>query len=56
MPNGDSIVTVGDLVDMESQVHHILKVMGDINQLRIGDVRTHGGSGRHPKKSELRET
>ena len=53
MPNGDSIVNLGDLVEMESQGHLILKVAGEINQLGIGDVRTCGRREWRSKKSEL---
>ena len=55
MPNGDSTANVGDLVEMESQDHPILRVIGEINKLGIGDVRTRGGCGQHSKKSELYE-
>ena len=40
---------------MEMESHLILKVAGEINQLGIGAVRTDGGRGRHPRKSELIE-
>ena len=53
MPNGDNTVTAGDLVEMESQVHHILNVTGEVNQLGIDNVRTCGGRGGHFWKSEL---
>ena len=53
MPNGDSTTNVGDLVEMESQVHLILQVAGEINHLEIGDVRTDRGRGRHPRKFKL---
>ena len=46
MSNGDSTANVGDLVEMESQVHLILK-------FGIGDMRVCGGRGRHSRKSEL---
>ncbi|GFZ06698.1 hypothetical protein Acr_18g0008680 [Actinidia rufa] len=49
MPNGDSTANVGDLVEMESQT-------GEIDQLRIGDVRTYGGRGRHFRNSEFRSS
>ena len=55
MPNGVSTATVGDLVEIKSQVHPILKVEGKINQLRIGDVRTCGGCERYSQKSEIIE-
>ncbi|GFZ01599.1 pfkB-like carbohydrate kinase family protein [Actinidia rufa] len=40
---------------MESQIHPILKVTGEINRLETGDVRTYGGRGRHSRKFELSE-
>ena len=55
MPIGDSTTNVGDLVEMESQGHLILKVTGEMDKVGIGDVRTHGGCGRHSRKSELSE-
>ena len=55
MSNGDSTANVGDLLEMEYQDHLILKVAGQINQLEIGDVRTDGGRGRHPRKSKFIE-
>ncbi|GFZ05449.1 hypothetical protein Acr_17g0010210 [Actinidia rufa] len=50
MPNGDNIANVGDLMEMESQGHLIVRVMGEMDP--IGDVRTHG---EYSKKSELNE-
>ena len=55
MPNGDNTVNVGDLVEMKSQDHLILRVPGEIDQLGIGDMRTGGGRGRYFRKSELIE-
>ena len=40
-------------MEMESQAHPILEVASKINHLGIGDVRTDGGRGRHPRKFEL---
>ena len=31
MSNGDNTTNVGDLVEMESKVHLILKMMGEVN-------------------------
>ncbi|GFZ11288.1 hypothetical protein Acr_22g0006860 [Actinidia rufa] len=53
MPNGDSTTNVGDLVGMESQGYPILRVTGEIDKLRIGNVRTYGGRGRHSRNSKF---
>ena len=55
MPNGDSIANVGDLVEMESQVHLILRVTGEVGKIVIGDVRSHVECGWHSRKSEFNE-
>ncbi|GFY93892.1 hypothetical protein Acr_09g0003380 [Actinidia rufa] len=51
--NRDSTANVGDLMEMESKGHPILRVTDEIDKLRIGDVRTRGGCGQHFRKSEL---
>ncbi|GFZ09511.1 hypothetical protein Acr_21g0001100 [Actinidia rufa] len=56
MPNGDSTANVEDLVEMESQGYPIREVAGEINQFRIGNMRTVGGRGLHSWKSELIKT
>ncbi|GFY81555.1 hypothetical protein Acr_01g0013640 [Actinidia rufa] len=43
-------MNVGDLVEMESQGHLILRVVGEMNNIGIGDVRPHE---EHYKKFEL---
>ena len=43
MPNEDSTMTIGDLVEMDSQVQSNIKVVGEIIQLSMGDVRAYGG-------------
>ena len=53
MPNGDSTANIEELVEMESQGHPILKVVGEINQFGIGDMRTGGRCGRHPGNPSL---
>ena len=35
MSNGDNTANVGDLVEVESHIHLILKVKGEINQLGL---------------------
>ena len=35
MPNGDSTSNVGDLDEMESRMHHVLKVKGEVDQLGL---------------------
>ena len=35
MPNGDSTANVGDLVEMESYIHLILRVSGEIDKLDL---------------------
>ncbi|GFZ05448.1 hypothetical protein Acr_17g0010200 [Actinidia rufa] len=52
MPNGDSTANVGDLMKMESQGQLIVRVVGEMDKVGIGYVRTHG---KHSKKSELNE-
>ncbi|GFZ11325.1 hypothetical protein Acr_22g0007230 [Actinidia rufa] len=52
IPNGDNTANVGELVEMESQSHLILRVTGEMEKIRIGDVRTHG---EYSRKSELNE-
>ncbi|GFZ15693.1 hypothetical protein Acr_25g0001020 [Actinidia rufa] len=52
MSNGDSTANVGDLVEMESQGHLILRVTGEMDKIGIGDVKTYG---EHSRKSELNE-
>ncbi|GFY95096.1 hypothetical protein Acr_10g0004810 [Actinidia rufa] len=56
IPNGDSAANVGDLVEMESQIHLILKVTGEMEtylQRDIGDLRTHGVGGQHSVASDV---
>ena len=55
MQNGDRIAIVKDLEEMESQGHPILKVIGEINQLGIGNVKTCRVHERYSRKSELIE-
>ncbi|GFZ10866.1 hypothetical protein Acr_22g0002640 [Actinidia rufa] len=55
IPNRDNTANVGDLAEMASQVHPILSVAGEIDQLEIGDVRIYGGCGWHSRKSEFSE-
>ena len=56
MSNGDSTANVGDLVNMESQVHLILKVIGEMEtywRCEIHDVSTHGVGGQHSRNPEF---
>ena len=55
MPNGDNTANVVDLVEMESQSHHILRVADEIDQLRIGDMRIGGERRWNSRKSGLIE-
>ncbi|GFS37949.1 hypothetical protein Acr_00g0054820 [Actinidia rufa] len=52
MPNKDNTANVGDLMEMESQGHLILRVTSKMDKIGIGDVRTHG---EHSRKFELNE-
>ncbi|GFY95097.1 hypothetical protein Acr_10g0004820 [Actinidia rufa] len=56
MLNRDNTTNVGDLVEMEFQVHLILKVTGEMEtywRRDIGDVRIHGVGGQHSRKPEF---
>ncbi|GFS32437.1 hypothetical protein Acr_00g0022790 [Actinidia rufa] len=53
--NGDNTANVEDLVEIESQDHLILKVMGEIDKLGIGDARIRRVCGQHFKKFEFNE-
>ena len=35
MANGDNTVNVGDLHEMESRVHHVFKVKGEVDHLGL---------------------
>ena len=35
MPNGDSTTNVGDLDEIESHVHHVFKVKGEVDHLGL---------------------